>query len=93
MKIDCIWWDRYTPCSTELFGPQMSLLLLDQASSRFRLKHEQPILEYPEVRLDHLRLESDLSDPLVCLVEEPVGSGTSQGQSPILKLLGKSSHL
>ena len=69
----------------------MSLLLLDQASSRFRLKHEQSKFEGPEIRLDHLRLESDLSDLLVCLVEDPAG-GTSQGQSPIFKLLGKKVH-
>ena len=94
MKIDCIfyfWWSRYTPCSIELFVLQISLLLLlDQASSLFRLKHEQSNFEGPGIRLDHL-LESDLSDLLVGLVEEPVG-GTSQGQSPILKLLEKKVH-
>ena len=45
------------------------------------------------MRLDHALLEADLSDLLVCVVDEPVG-GTSQGQSPTLKLLGgKSSPL
>ena len=39
------------------------VLLLDKASSQFRLKHEQPMFEGPEIWLDHLRLESDLSDP------------------------------
>ena len=38
------------------------------------------------MRLDHLRLELDLPNLLVCLVKEPVGE-MSQGQSPILKLL------
>ena len=70
----------------------MSLvLLLDQASSRFRLKHEQSNFECPEMRLDHLRLESDLSNLLVCLVEEPV-DGTPQGQSPILKFFREKVH-
>ena len=70
----------------------MSLsLLLDQASSLFRLQHEQSKFEDPEIWLDHLRLESDLSDPLVCLVEEPVG-GKLQGQSPIQKLFGEKDH-
>ena len=43
------------------------------------------MFEGPEIRLDHLRFERD---PLVCLVEESVG-GTSQGQSLMIKLLGK----
>ena len=63
-------------------------LLLDKASSQFRLKHEQPNFECPEKWHDHLRLEVDLPDPLVCLVEVPVG-GTSQCQSPTPKLLGE----
>ena len=83
MEIGCIWWDGYTPCSIESVELQMPLiLLLDQASSRFHLKHKQPIFEGPEIGLDHLRFESDLSNLLVCLVEEP-GSGALQGQSPI----------
>ena len=39
------------------------------------------------MRLDHAFLEADLSDPLTCVVDEPV-CGTSQGRSPTLKLLG-----
>ena len=46
------------------------------------------MFEGPEIRLDHLRFERDPLDPLVCLVEESVG-GTSQGQSLMIKLLGK----
>ena len=79
MKFDCIcyfWWDRYTPSSIELFGLQMSLLLLDRASSRFRPKHEQSSFEGPEIRFDHLRLELDLSDLLVCLLEESIVAGS-----------------
>ena len=54
----------------------MSLLhlLLDKGSSQFRLKHQQPMFESFEIWLDHLRLKSDLPDPLVCLVEVPVES-------------------
>ena len=81
MRIDpscCFSWDHYTRCSIRLFRLQMSLLfLLDWASSQFRLKHELSIFEGPKIRLDHLRFETDLSDLLVCLVEESVG-GTSQ---------------
>ena len=70
----------------------MSLLrFLDQANSRFRLKYELPNFVSPEIRLDHLRLELDPSDPLVCLVEEPV-DGTPQGQSPILKFFREKVH-
>ena len=51
------------------------------------------MFEDPEIRLDHLRLESDLSDPLVYLVEKSVGE-TSQGQSSMLKIVGEErSHL
>ena len=46
------------------------------------------MFEGPEIRLDHLRLEWDLSDPSVCLVEESAG-GKSQDQSLMLKLLRK----
>ena len=75
MKFDCIgyfWRDRYATSSTELFGLQMSLLPLDQASSRFRLKHEKPSFEGLEIPLGHLRLESDLSNLLVYLVDDPI---------------------
>jgi hypothetical protein len=97
MKIDWIcycWWDRYTTYSIELFGLQMPLvLLLDQASSRFRLKHGQPIFEGPEIRLDHLRFESDLLDLLICLVEEPVGGTGSESDTQIVEEKARGSHL
>ena len=60
------------------------LLLLDKASSQFRLKHEQPNFECPEIWLDHLRLESDLPDPLVCLVDVPVAA-VSESDTQIVR--------
>jgi hypothetical protein len=92
MKIDWIcycWWERHTTYSIELFGLQMSLVLfLDRASSRFRLKHGQP---GPEIRLDHLRSESNLLDLLIYLVEEPVGGTGSESDTQIAE--EKGSHL
>ena len=66
----------------------MTLLLLGLTSPRFHLKYEEPNFESPEMRLDHLRLESDLSDLLVCFVEKPIGI-TPQDQSPIFNFFGK----
>ena len=57
----------------------MSLIpLLDKASSRFRLKHEQPNFKGPQIWLDHLRPQSDLPDLLVCLVGKETVGETAQ---------------
>ena len=68
------------------------VLLLDQASLRFRYKHKQSNLEVPEIQRNHLSLESVLKDLIVCLGEDPVG-GTSHGQSNTQIVGGKGTHL